>query len=75
MSTTYLEAIRDIERRIQKAEQQSAEIKLPTMERPSSIPEVFEDHANLPLTADHADVAARGCCEMKECFLVVAVAH
>src|SRR5262249_9429376 len=38
----YLEAIRDIERRIQKAEQQSAEIKLPAMERPSSIPEAFE---------------------------------
>jgi hypothetical protein len=43
----YLEAIRDIERRIQKAEQQSAEIKLPSMERPSSVPEAFEDHAKL----------------------------
>src|SRR5437016_2233416 len=43
----YLEAIRDIERRIQKAEQQSAELKLPTIERPSSIPEAFEDHARL----------------------------
>lgn len=43
----YLEAIRDIERRIQKAEQQSAELKLPTMERPMSAPEAFEDHARL----------------------------
>jgi hypothetical protein len=43
----YLEAIRDIERRIQKAEQQSAEMKIPAMERPSSIPEAFEDHARL----------------------------
>ena len=43
----YLDAIRDIERRIQKAEQQNAEIKLPAMERPSSIPEAFEDHARL----------------------------
>jgi hypothetical protein len=43
----YLEAIRDIERRIQKAEQQNAEMKLPAMERPGSIPEEFEDHARL----------------------------
>jgi hypothetical protein len=43
----YLDAIRDIERRIQKAEQQSAEIKIPAMQRPASIPENFEDHARL----------------------------
>lgn len=45
--TEYLEAIRDIERRIQKAEEQSATMKLPEMERPSSIPEEFEEHARL----------------------------
>jgi hypothetical protein len=43
----YLESIRDIERRIQKAELQSADMKLPVMERPSSVPEQFEDHAKL----------------------------
>lgn len=43
----YLDGIRDIERRIQKAEQQSATMKLPVMERPTSIPENFEDHARL----------------------------
>jgi hypothetical protein len=43
----YLEAVRDIERRIQKAEQQNAQLRLPVMERPSSIPEAFEDHARL----------------------------
>ena len=43
----YLESIRDIERRIQKAEAQNAELKLPAMERPSSAPEAFEDHAKL----------------------------
>jgi Protein of unknown function (DUF1552) len=43
----YLEAIRDIERRIQKAEQQNANLALPVMERPSSAPETFEDHAKL----------------------------
>jgi hypothetical protein len=43
----YLEAIRDIERRIQKAEQQNALVKLPLMERPSAVPEAFEDYAKL----------------------------
>ena len=43
----YLDGIRDIERRIQKAEQQSASVKIPLMERPSSIPDDFEDHAKL----------------------------
>jgi hypothetical protein len=43
----YLEAIRDIERRIQKAEEQSATVKIPVMERPVGIPETFEEHAKL----------------------------
>jgi Protein of unknown function (DUF1552) len=43
----YLDSIRDIERRIQKAEEQSASMKIPTMERPASAPEAFEDHARL----------------------------
>jgi len=43
----YLEAIRDIERRIQKAEEQNATTKLPVMERPTSIPEAFAEHARL----------------------------
>jgi hypothetical protein len=43
----YMEAIRDIERRIQKAEEQNASVKMPVMERPSSIPEEFVDHAKL----------------------------
>ncbi len=43
----YLDCIRDIERRIQKAEEQSATVKLPVMERPSVIPDEFEEHAKL----------------------------
>jgi len=43
----YLEAIRDIERRIQKAEEQNATMKMPVMERPTGIPDEFEDHARL----------------------------
>ena len=45
--TEYLEAIRDIERRIQKAEEQNATMKMPVMERPTGIPDEFEDHARL----------------------------
>ena len=45
--TQYLDAIRDIERRIQKAEEQNAEIKVPLIERPSSTPEEFGEHARL----------------------------
>jgi hypothetical protein len=45
--TEYLEAIRDIERRIQKAEEQNATMKIPVFERPSGVPAEFEDHAKL----------------------------
>ena len=45
--TQYLEAIRDIERRIQRAEAQS-DRELPAMERPSGgIPDTFAEHARL----------------------------
>ena len=44
----YLEAIRDIERRIQTAEQQSAEsTQLPLLTRPSAIPDAYADHVRL----------------------------
>jgi hypothetical protein len=45
--TEYLEAIRDIERRIQKAEQQNGTLKIPVVERPGSVPDTFEEHAKL----------------------------
>jgi hypothetical protein len=44
----YTEAVRDIERRIQKAEQQR-DIDLPTLEQPQGVPPVFEDHLALML--------------------------
>ena len=43
----YLESIRDIERRIQKAEQQNAELALPKMDRPNGAPDTFEEQAKL----------------------------
>jgi hypothetical protein len=45
--TEYLEAIRDVERRIQLAEEQNTSLRLPTMQRPTSIPEEFNEHARL----------------------------
>ena len=45
--TEYLDAIRDIERRIQKAEEQSASMHMSVMDRPASAPEEFAAHAQL----------------------------
>ncbi len=42
----YLEAVRDIERRIRKAEEQS-DRELPLVERPRGVPGSFEEHAKL----------------------------
>jgi hypothetical protein len=42
----FTEAIRDVERRIQKAEQQNA-LDLPEMAQPQGVPPVFEDHLAL----------------------------
>jgi hypothetical protein len=42
----YLEAVRDIERRIQKAEEQSGR-QLPVVEQPAGVPATFEEHARL----------------------------
>jgi hypothetical protein len=44
--TEYLESVRDIERRIQKAEEQNTR-ELPLMEQPVGIPGSFEEHAKL----------------------------
>jgi hypothetical protein len=44
----YLDAVREIERRIHSAEQQNAaEDSLPSIDRPSGIPPTFEEHARL----------------------------
>ena len=44
----YSEAIRDVERRIQKAEEQS-DLELPAIDQPQGAPAVFEDHLELML--------------------------
>jgi hypothetical protein len=42
----YLEAIRDVERRIHRAEEQSSR-ELPVVERPAGVPATFEEHSRL----------------------------
>jgi hypothetical protein len=44
--TEYLDAVRDVERRIQNAEEQSAR-ELPSVERPAGIPAAFDEYAKL----------------------------
>jgi hypothetical protein len=44
----YTEAVRDVERRIQRAEEQS-DVELPALEQPQGAPPVFEDHLALML--------------------------
>jgi hypothetical protein len=44
----YTEAVRDIERRIQKAEEQRS-VELPALDQPQGVPAVFEDHLALML--------------------------
>ena len=44
----YTESIRDVERRIRKAEEQH-DIELPALEQPQGVPPVFEDHLALML--------------------------
>jgi hypothetical protein len=42
----YTEAVRDVERRIQRAEEQR-DVELPVLDQPQGIPPVFEDHLAL----------------------------
>jgi hypothetical protein len=44
----YTESVRDVERRIAKAEEQAG-LDLPTLEQPQGVPPVFEDHLALML--------------------------
>jgi hypothetical protein len=44
----YSESVRDVERRIQRAEQQG-DVELPSLDQPQGVPPVFEDHLALML--------------------------
>ncbi len=43
----YLEAVRDVERRIQQADAAAAESELPDLDRPLGVPPSYADHARL----------------------------
>jgi Protein of unknown function (DUF1552) len=43
----YLESVRDVERRIQKAEAAAADNPLPDLDRPVGVPAAYADHARL----------------------------
>ena len=43
----YVSTVREVERRIQLAEQQAGESPLPALDRPASVPESWEEHVKL----------------------------
>jgi uncharacterized protein DUF1552 len=43
----YLDTVREVERRIQKAEEESADAQLPDLDRPVGVPSAYADHARL----------------------------
>ncbi|MEP6714929.1 MAG: DUF1552 domain-containing protein [Terriglobia bacterium] len=45
--TDYLDTVREVERRIQKAESQTADSNMPDLERPMGVPAAYGDHAKL----------------------------
>jgi hypothetical protein len=45
--TEYVDTVREVERRIQRAEGQGGDAELPTLERPSGIPDRFDEHVKL----------------------------
>jgi hypothetical protein len=65
MMSDYLEAIREVERRIQKVEASSAATPLPSLEQPAGVPDEFSEHTGLLLDllvlAYQADVTRVSC--------------
>jgi hypothetical protein len=45
--TQYLDTVREVERRIQKAEAQTADTHMPDLDRPVGVPAAYADHAKL----------------------------
>ena len=43
----YLESVRDLERRIQRAEEQSGRSELPAVQQPQGVPELYSEYAQL----------------------------
>ena len=64
----YLDAVREIERRIQRAEQSNATTPLPTVEQPSGVPDDYDEHVSLLfemlVLAYQVDVTRVSCTQM-----------
>jgi hypothetical protein len=45
--TQYLDTVREVERRIQKAEAEASDSRLPDLDRPMGVPAAYADHAKL----------------------------
>jgi hypothetical protein len=66
--TDYLDAVREVERRIQKAEENNANAPLPTILQPAGVPEEYDEHAkllmDLLLLAYQADATRVSCMQI-----------
>ena len=64
----YLDSVRQIERRIQRAEANNENTPLPPVAQPSGVPEAYDDHVNLLfdllVLAYQADVTRVSCTQM-----------
>ena len=64
----YLDAVREVERRIQRAEQNNATTPLPTVEQPAGVPEEYDEHVtmlfDLLALSYQADVTRVSCVQM-----------
>ncbi len=68
MVDDYLQTVREVERRIQRAEQTNAATPLPSLEQPSGVPDSYDEHVkllyDLLLLAYQADVTRVSCTQM-----------
>jgi hypothetical protein len=68
MVTEYLDSVREIERRIQKAEANNEHTPFPTVEQPAGVPDEYDEHAklltDLLLLAYRADITRVSCMQI-----------
>ena len=64
----YLDAVREVERRIQKAEDNNANAPLPTVVQPAGVPDEYDEHAklllDLLLLGYRADITRVSCMQL-----------
>ena len=64
----YLDSVREVERRIQRAEQNNATTPLPSLEQPAGVPDGYEEHVRLLMDllvlAYQADITRVSCMQL-----------